>query len=523
MAPPSLLPPPSFAAAAPGPGGIVPADPDPPSPLSWSPTEPEDVVTSATPDPLDVIAPTAPNPLFGAAPTAPDPLFGAAPTAPDPLFDAAPTAPDPLFDAAPTAPDPLDVTAPATPDPLFGASPMDDLGPTGEPPIAYRFPSAVGTAREDQMEDRMGDRTSNWPPGTGSLPTPDQLGDSDQDPADTIARRRALLGRQSSQTGSSALLRRLGGRTGATSLGPGGTSAELVALGAGHHVEDPRAQLPVTFSSTQEDVTGAEPVAEFTTLVSPPVGTPVPSTPVPSTPVPSTPVPSTPIPNTPIPNTPVPSTSGALTVPGISVSSAVPAAAAAAAVDDDLPQLIASLARRGGDLFGVADTAQVLADDLVERAEADAAAVLVPDGPIWRVSGGVGLDLSEWRIVLDATHWLVTEIALNGQVLLLQDTGPVQPKLAGAPLASWQHLLAVPVPQVRALALLARRSAARPFGGPFSEPFSGPFGGPFGEEDLARIVAPVSEAADLLVTALRTRELARMLAPLREDDDSRQR
>jgi hypothetical protein len=168
----------------------------------------------------------------------------------------------------------------------------------------------------------------------------------------------------------------------------------------------------------------------------------------------------------------------------------------------DLRDLIAALTARSGELFGVTDTAQVLADDLVERAEADAAAVLVPDGPLWRVSGSVGLRPPERQAVLDAHHWVIAQIALGGQVLLLQDTALARPKLAGAPLATWRHVLAVPVPAVQALVILARGPAARPFA----------------EADLARVAGPVAEAAALLATAIQTRRMARLLAPLCEDD-----
>jgi len=43
-----------------------------------------------------------------------------------------------------------------------------------------------------------------------------------------------------------------------------------------------------------------------------------------------------------------------------------------------------------GDLYGVSDTAQVLADDVIERADADAAAVLSPMADLAR-ERGVGL------------------------------------------------------------------------------------------------------------------------------------
>lgn len=164
-------------------------------------------------------------------------------------------------------------------------------------------------------------------------------------------------------------------------------------------------------------------------------------------------------------------------------------------------RLVSALLTRSAELFGVEDTAQVLADDIVERTGADAAAVLVPDGPVWRVSGGVRLRPVERRIVLDAEHWLITEVALGAQAILVEDTSVIRPKLAGAPLAAWRHLLVVPIPEARATVVLARDAAA----------------GAFSNRDLTNIVGPVREAAALLGSALATRDLARTLAPLRED------
>jgi hypothetical protein len=153
---------------------------------------------------------------------------------------------------------------------------------------------------------------------------------------------------------------------------------------------------------------------------------------------------------------------------------------------------------RRSELFGVAETAQVLADEVIERGEADAVAVLVPDGSRWRVSGGVGLRPLERRLVLDISHWLISEIAVGSRALIIEDTDIVRPRLAGAPLAAWRHLLAVPVPGIRAAVVLARgHEAAR-----------------FTDRDLAAVVPVVAEAAELLLAALRVRELARTLAPL---------
>ncbi len=153
-------------------------------------------------------------------------------------------------------------------------------------------------------------------------------------------------------------------------------------------------------------------------------------------------------------------------------------------------------------MYGVSDTAQLLADEIVELADADAAAVLVPDGGLWRVSGGVGLRPPERRLVLDAGHWLVSEIAVGGRALLVEDTDVVRQRLAGAPLAAWRHLLAVPIPEVRSAVVLARGAEA----------------GAFGERDLAAVIDPVRRSVGLMRNALHTRQLARQLAPLRESD-----
>jgi hypothetical protein len=108
----------------------------------------------------------------------------------------------------------------------------------------------------------------------------------------------------------------------------------------------------------------------------------------------------------------------------------------------------------------------------------------------------------ERRLRLDTSHWLIAEIAVGGRALLVEDSDIVRPRLAGAPLAAWRHLLAVPVPGIRAAVMLARgQEASR-----------------FTERDLAVVVPIVTEAGPLLSAALEMRELARTLAPLRDVD-----
>ncbi|GAB3263055.1 hypothetical protein [Kineosporia babensis] len=164
--------------------------------------------------------------------------------------------------------------------------------------------------------------------------------------------------------------------------------------------------------------------------------------------------------------------------------------------------LIRQLHERSGELYGVSDTSQVLADDVLERASADAAAVLVPDGEIWRVSGGVGLRPMERRLELTAAHWLITEVGGAGRAILVDDTDIVRQQLAGAPLAAWRHLMAVPVPDVRVIVVLARKEEGQAFTG----------------SDLIAVHPPVRDSAVLLAQAIETRRLARALSSLREPE-----
>jgi hypothetical protein len=112
-----------------------------------------------------------------------------------------------------------------------------------------------------------------------------------------------------------------------------------------------------------------------------------------------------------------------------------------------------------GVLPRVADTAGVVLSRATEAAKADAAAVLVPDEGVWRVEAGSGLRPLEERLQIDATHWLVTEIAIGRRGLLIKNTDVARNQLAGAPLASWANLLAVPVAAEAFLVLARERSA----------------------------------------------------------------
>lgn len=166
----------------------------------------------------------------------------------------------------------------------------------------------------------------------------------------------------------------------------------------------------------------------------------------------------------------------------------------------------ASLVRRLRELvptlFGVPETADVVVSDAVLRTRADAGALLIPDDGAWRVSAGVGLRPLEHRYELHGESWLVQQVAQAHKGVIIEESDIAREQLQGAPLASWRNLLAVPVPQVEALLLLARRDWP-----------------PFDEDDLTVLARLGDEAGPLLATAMETRALARALWEFRDELD----
>lgn len=153
-------------------------------------------------------------------------------------------------------------------------------------------------------------------------------------------------------------------------------------------------------------------------------------------------------------------------------------------------------------LYGVPETAEVIVTDAVDRAQADAGAVLVPDDGVWRVAAGVGLRPLEHRYELQDDSWLIEQIARAHKGAIVQESDVAREQLHGAPLASWRHLLAAPVPGAEGLLIVARRD----------DP-------PFTEENLSALAAVGREAQELLQAALDTRSLARALSQFRDEVD----
>ena len=142
------------------------------------------------------------------------------------------------------------------------------------------------------------------------------------------------------------------------------------------------------------------------------------------------------------------------------------------------------------DIRDVADTMCGLAAD---RVAAEAVALALPDGPVWRVTGGVGLRPVEGRMIIGSDHWLVAELLGSRRGAVIEHTDITRAQLRQAPLAAIDYLVIATDADVQAV-LLAGRDA-----------------GPFSKDDLAALQALLREAASDLRQAMDVRELARKL------------
>ena len=163
--------------------------------------------------------------------------------------------------------------------------------------------------------------------------------------------------------------------------------------------------------------------------------------------------------------------------------------------------LIHGLAGHVDDLIGVPEAAEAIVAEAVDVTYSKAGAILVADGPIWRVGAGMGLRPLEHRITVTEDHWLVAEVAAQHSPLKVDHPHAVRPQLYGAPLASWERLLIAPVEAAPAVLIVARHAPA------------------YAESDLGVIAAVAAEAGPPLRAALDVRTLARSLGDLRDRPD----
>lgn len=109
------------------------------------------------------------------------------------------------------------------------------------------------------------------------------------------------------------------------------------------------------------------------------------------------------------------------------------------------------------------------------------------------MEAGISLRPLEHRLTLGGDDWIVKEVVDARQALLIAGSDIARQRLAGVPLASWEHLLAAPVGKGPGLVVLARTTRAF-------------------EEELLETLRPLDEeAAELFASALSLRRLARAL------------
>ncbi len=200
----------------------------------------------------------------------------------------------------------------------------------------------------------------------------------------------------------------------------------------------------------------------------------------------------------PTPRPTVPAVPPVATSPARTVAPATPAPSEPETTSkkrrDDPISMVRTLQEVVGHLSRLHEVAELLRRRCTDAVTSEASAVLVPDGEVWRVSAGAHLRPLEERLQITADHWLITEIVRAGHGVLIRDTDVARTRLSGAPLASWPNLMALPIREVDALVLLARKTK------------------PFGRGDLTKGSQAIGQAAIQLKEAFDVRSLARALA-----------
>lgn len=133
----------------------------------------------------------------------------------------------------------------------------------------------------------------------------------------------------------------------------------------------------------------------------------------------------------------------------------------------------------------------------MDAVHAVAGAVLLPDGDDWRVAAGAGLRSLEWRLLLPRAHWVVQTVALQHRALIVDDSDTARGRLSPLPLSHLPHLALVPVLPVDGILVVSRADV-------------------FTDRDLPPLLDAQGAATDRVQDALRARELARALDPLRD-------
>jgi hypothetical protein len=107
-------------------------------------------------------------------------------------------------------------------------------------------------------------------------------------------------------------------------------------------------------------------------------------------------------------------------------------------------------------LAAPAQVCEELAFVAMEHLECEAVAIIIPDGDAWATASGIGIGARDLRYRLAEEHWFIREVLGRERVKLCDDPDALRDELAGVPLASWPHLVGIPLLEANSILVAAR-------------------------------------------------------------------
>jgi hypothetical protein len=140
--------------------------------------------------------------------------------------------------------------------------------------------------------------------------------------------------------------------------------------------------------------------------------------------------------------------------------------------------------------FHVAEEISALA---VQFLGCDAVAVLIPDGDVWTIAGGIGVKARDTRHRLTEEHWFVREVLGREAPFVIDGDDPDHIELKDVPLGYWGHLAGIPMVDANSIVVAARSDDA------------------FTLEQVTEFAEGIEEIVAELADALGARDVARQI------------
>lgn len=159
----------------------------------------------------------------------------------------------------------------------------------------------------------------------------------------------------------------------------------------------------------------------------------------------------------------------------------------------EISECVTRLLASADDLLDVREIGDAVAGLTADRTGAEATALALPDGPVWRVTGGHQLRPVEGRMLIAPEHWLTSDLLPEQRGVVIEHTDITRAQLRQAPLASKDYLVIATDRGAQAILMAGRDSE------------------PFTKDDLATLQHTLREAMPALQEAMELRSLARRL------------